>query len=295
MSHDLAASIAQLQGEIGRPLDIVQEFYDWTDPFPDGNPADGTYGTIPYQTYQTPGATYMVTWGNYTGKLTNHDITDGSEDANIRAHAEALKDFGHPVFLRFDSEMNGWWYPWGGTKNGAAGIGPASYVAMWRHVHDIFAEVGATNVTWVWVVSANSNPDVAWNNIQAYYPGNAYVDWVGADEYDFSRSTGFGCPCSVKNIFGPSYEAMQQFAPGKPYMIAETGNGPGAKYTDQQYYSQLAAWAAAHPNLKALVWFDTDDNGQFRTDLTASGEQAFKALVNQPPFTVALRLPGTGP
>ena len=71
----------------------------------------------------------------------------GTHDAYIREFAEDARDWGHPFFLRFNWEMNGNWFPW---SEGVNGNQPGEYVAAWRHVHDIFTEVGATNATWVW-------------------------------------------------------------------------------------------------------------------------------------------------
>ena len=71
----------------------------------------------------------------------------GSSIAYIRSWARALAAFDGPVRLRFAQEMNGDWYPWGAGTNGNT---PAEFVSAWRHVHDIFAAAGATNVQWVW-------------------------------------------------------------------------------------------------------------------------------------------------
>jgi len=75
------------------------------------------------------------------------DIAAGTYDGYIREFAEAARNWGSGFFLRFNHEMNGDWFPWGATVNGAQ---PGDYVAAWRHVHDIFTQVGATNATWVW-------------------------------------------------------------------------------------------------------------------------------------------------
>nr|WP_285320774.1 hypothetical protein [Pseudarthrobacter sp. lyk4-40-TYG-27] len=47
--------------------------------------------------------------------------------------------------------MNSNWYPWSEQGNGN---GPGDYVSACRHVHDVVASTGATNITWVW------NPNV---------------------------------------------------------------------------------------------------------------------------------------
>ena len=88
-----------------------------------------------------------------------------------RQWATAAKAWGHPFFLRFDHEMNGnWQFPWAELLNGNK---PGDYVKAWRHVHDMFTSLGATNVSWVWCpnVSGGSTRPMA-----QLYPGDAYVD-----------------------------------------------------------------------------------------------------------------------
>lgn len=81
-----------------------------------------------------------------------------------------------PVAISFGHEMNGHWYPWG-TKDTTA----ATFVKAWRHIHDLFQEEGATNVVWVWSPNVvNPVPSV---KLEPYWPGDAYVDWVGIVGY----------------------------------------------------------------------------------------------------------------
>ena len=82
------------------------------------------------------------------------DVIAGRYDAYIREFASKAKSWGHPFFLRFNWEMNGNWFPW---SEGVNGNQPGEYVAAWRHVHDIFTAVGATNVTWVWCPNVDPN------------------------------------------------------------------------------------------------------------------------------------------
>ena len=67
-------------------------------------------------------------------------IISGKYDAYIRQWASEAKNWGHPFFLRFNHEMNGDWYPWSEQVNGNQ---PGQFVQAWRHVHDIFTQVGA--------------------------------------------------------------------------------------------------------------------------------------------------------
>ena len=99
----------------------------------------------------------------------------------------------------------------------ANGNDPSQYVLAWRHVHDIFTAVEATNVIWVW------SPNIIWNtftDLASLYPGNSYVDWIGLSGY-------YGTPGklsyqSFNDVFGPTIADLRTFT-GQPLVITETG------------------------------------------------------------------------
>src|SRR5215213_791659 len=106
----------------------------------------------------------MMTWEpwNHTTPSANpyslRAIASGMFDSYLSAQGKALAAVGAPVAVRFAHEMNGDWYPWG---QGANGNTPEDYVAAYRHVHDVIAAAGATNVVWVWSpITVISRPDV---------------------------------------------------------------------------------------------------------------------------------------
>ena len=41
-------------------------------------------------------------------------------------------------------------------------------------------------MAWNWSPNWNSGPNVSWNKMQRYYPGDAYVDWLSWDPYNFA-------------------------------------------------------------------------------------------------------------
>ena len=82
------------------------------------------------------------------------------------------------LVLRLDAEMNGAWYDYGSQ----AGQNPQAFVAMWRHVHDLFVAAGATNVSWQWC--PNVDPESVQTPLEQLYPGDAYVDWTGMTGYN---------------------------------------------------------------------------------------------------------------
>jgi len=87
------------------------------------------------------------------------------------------------LILRPAHEMNGSWYPWSAD----AGVNPVEYCRMWRAVYDIFQDkvLCSDGIRWLWSINAETTADV---DVAAYYPGDAYVDWVGVDGYNFGGS-----------------------------------------------------------------------------------------------------------
>jgi beta-mannanase len=148
--------------------------------------------------------------------------------------------------------MNGDWYPW---CVGVPGNTSAQYVAMWRHVHAIFVQQGATNVRWVW------SPNVTYYGAQdftAQYPGDAYVDWVALDGYNFGTSQSWSWWVDFTTIFGPSYDALVKIT-NKPVMIAEFASveqgGDKAMWITSSMLSDIPV---RFPKVRAALWFNED-------------------------------------
>lgn len=85
-----------------------------------------------------------------------HRIIDGDFDAQLTIDAANTNT---SLLAEFGTEVNGSWFPWNGVYN------------------------GATNITWFFHVDAEGQPDEDWNKIANYYPGDEYIDWVGASVY----------------------------------------------------------------------------------------------------------------
>ncbi|HEY1488085.1 MAG TPA: glycosyl hydrolase [Micromonosporaceae bacterium] len=246
------------ESQLGRVDRIVSYYYAFTDPMPKH------FRSVP------TGSVPMISWRG----TTYAEILDGTHDDLIAADAEALVAYGKPLFLRFAWEMNGDWFDWGGPNNPS---GPDGYVRAWRHVYDIFAAAGAANVTWVWSVNWNDNPETATNKARLYYPGDAYVDWIAVDGFS-------GAGESPEHLFGSFY---REYAGRKPLMIAETA----VTHSDEgAWIAGLGRWLKARPEFRGLVWFDTDlDTGSgkqdWRVDANPAELAAYRRLVNDPYFT----------
>jgi len=86
--------------------------------------------------------------------------------------------------------MNGNWYPWSGRdERRRLGWRGQDTSAAYRHAHDLFVADGGDHVVWVWCPLVDDVPNESWNHWTNYYPGDAYVDWVGLDAYNWGTSS----------------------------------------------------------------------------------------------------------
>ncbi len=159
---DVEAAIADLEAQLGRRLGIDHHYYPWHVAFPSWKePWDLQHGRIP-----------MITWGS----VSTAKVNSGALDEIIRSRALGIRALEGPVFLRWFAEMDG-------DFHDELAVSPASYVRAWRRVRWIFAEAGAWNAVWVWCPTAWGFTE---GSAQAHYPGDAYVDWVCADGYNWA-------------------------------------------------------------------------------------------------------------
>lgn len=182
------------------------------------------------------------------------DIASGKYDRYLQTYASQVRDFGHAVIIGFAHEPNGSWYPWG-----AGSVSPATWVAAWKHVVDVFTAAGADNVIWLWTVNSQG-PDAAMT--RQWWPGPGYVTWVGIDGY----YTGPGDTFS--SVFGTVLSEVRGF--GKPIIISETAVGPGTGDQAGGIDNLFAGLRAS--KLLGLIWFDkAQDNGQYQQDWRLEG------------------------
>ncbi len=236
-------AVTAFEQETGRPADLLHNYHLWDTSFP--NAAEGARAAI--------GQKLMFSW---IGKRQNGTtvswarIASGAEDAVINAEAAKIAAMGVPVFVNFQNEPE--------SSVGSSGSA-AEYVAAWRHIHDRFAAVGATNAVWT-VVYMGVISDNKLALVKALYPGDAYVDWIAWDPYDWgdcrdSKSVSFA------DTVSPFYDWLTKNGYGsKPFMLAEYGTveDPANPAGKAEWFTaeDRALASGQFPNLKALSYFD---------------------------------------
>jgi beta-mannanase len=205
------------------------------------------------------------------------NIINGNFDSYITKWARDSKAWGHPYFLRFAHEMNGNWNPWSEMVNGNK---PGQFVLAWRHVHDIFVAQGVTNVSWVWCPNidySGSEP------LKELYPGDAYVDWVGMDGYNWGTVENHTWQ-NFQPLFQQTYQDILSIT-SKPLMIAETASteqaGNKANWITDAY-TQLPHY---FPLIRAIVWFDQDKETDWSIESSPAAQNAFASAIQSPIYT----------
>jgi len=105
--------------------------------------------------------------------------------AKIAGYLQLLQDAGIPVLFRPMHEAAGdygWgaWFWWGYD-------GASACVRLWRHLRDrLQTTYGLHNLIWVWTVQTMHHGILSDDPAEAreWYPGDEYVDIVGADLYE---------------------------------------------------------------------------------------------------------------
>jgi hypothetical protein len=194
-------------------------------------------------------------------------IAAGTQDRVILAAARAMRDAGTQVMLVP-------WYEFDQPRGHKRFIGgPKRVVAAWRHMVGLFRAVGATNVHFVWTPMAydfgpHANVDAA-----AFYPGNAYVHWIGADAYNFP-----GAPFRTQaELLDPALAFAHKHK--KPFIVGETASLSSSAETPA-WIEAYGAWAGLHPHVKAITYFDSisPKGNDFRLMAAPSVLAAFAAL-----------------
>ena len=193
-------------------------------------------------------------------------IARGRFDPDLRRWARAARATRVPMLVDFAPEMNGSWFPWSGRFNGGARTdrwgdpkvpdGPETYRDAYRHIVSVFREEGAENVGFAFHVNVRSGPDRPWNAIERYYPGDAYVDWIGVSAYG-SVFPGFDWE-PLSRALDEVYPTLSALSPSKPIAVLETGVVEDPAKGDKGAWIRDAYAAlrrGRYPRVKAAVWW----------------------------------------
>jgi len=284
----LPQNFVSRESQLGRKLDVYHLHYGAT---------RGTcYDTAPLSPgieswARRRGVYAFVSW---SPGYTIAEVNSGAYDPCFRDVARRFKAFGHPIWLRLWWEFNGTWMLWSYNSANAK-----PFIDAWRRVVGIFESVGADNTMFVW------SPDedyYAPDTRQVGYPGDAYVDWVASDSYNWNKSDAWCGPfhagwCEFWEKFHHGFSETKavgvevDFRKRKPYLVAETGSledlsTPGRK--GQWMRNMRDAIKNEFPGLRMLLYSDFDlttaEGVNWRVDTSQSSLDGFTALARDAYF-----------
>ena len=245
------APITNFARTIGEQPNLVGYYSGWAEQFP------SSFAQKLHSHHQIPYVQIDPTYATVS------QIADGTYDAYLQTYADSVREFGHAVVIGFGHEMNARWYTWGYGH-----VKAATFVAAWRHIVTLFRARGADNVTWLWTINADTHGS---GRIADWWPGKAYVSWVGIDGYYTKPNDTFA------SVFGRTISQVRRIT-NEPILLSETAVSPNtiriAKITD--LFRGLAQY-----RMLGLVWFDMQsDTGIIKEDWQIEGnrpaENAFR-------------------
>ena len=253
---DAVGDLASFEATVGAPVKIQAYFVAFGDSFPKDIAAK-LKGT---------GKIFLVFW-EPQGSL--DAINAGQWDSYMSTFAADAKAYGDPVLIAPYHEMNLVDSPWSGVHPGNSA---AKLVQAWRHTHDVVATSGATNITWGWAVNQEPNPDTAANDIANYYPGDAYVDIVGVDGFNFDSPWQ-----TFDTVFARMLGRLQAYhKPIYVFSIA-SAEGPGkAAWITDALAVQMQKYG-----IKAWVWFNANKEKNWLVNSDPASLAAFKSALAQ--------------
>lgn len=189
----------------------------------------------------------MIALGLYlVGDLPN--IVSGARDTNIDTLGDWIKGTDSTVFLRIGYEFDGSWN----------GYDPALYKQAYQRIVDRLRADGVTNLVTVWQ-SSGTTRNVS--TLMRWWPGDAYVDWVGYSYFNQTYNPGDGILEIARSKRKPAMIAeatpKRNLSLGDPTTHWNTWFGP---FFDRIEQGHDVIKAVAYINTR---WFDQPmwDNG----------------------------------
>lgn len=197
-------------------------------------------------------------------------IVAGDHDAYLTRWARQVRSWGKPLVIRFAHEANGTWYPWSAGVNGNTA---ADYRAAFKKVVSVFDKQRATNVTWLFTANV---PYPGSTPLDTLYPGDAVVDRVGLDGYNWGTTQSWSSWQSFGEVFGPGVAELDALS-SRPLHVTETAAPEGAGGDKAAWIADMWTWLDAHPEVSGLTWFSLAKEADWRVDSSDASLAAYGA------------------
>jgi hypothetical protein len=232
-------------------------------------------------------------------QITPRGIAQGAGDGYLLSLSARIAQSGEPVYVRLLPEMNQANNAYCAFNGDGSSRGPshstANFRQAWRRsvlvlrggpvagvdarlhalglppVHGLAATATLPRlpVAFLWVPQTAGTPETQANSAAAYYPGDAYVDWVGTDFYSLY----------------PNFSGLQRFYseyPHKPFAFGEWALWSG---DDSGWVEQLFSFIGSHARVRMALYNQGErENGPFRLSNFPASRRAIHRLIAAPRF-----------
>ena len=209
-------------------------------------------------------------------------LLKGDFDTEIRKAARQIKKLEHPIMLGLFGEYAPQaWFLFGSDGRTAINYtenicnqygnpawpdGPERIRDTYRHVIDLFRQEGVNNVTWFMYTSTGyMNPSdedyTPWFHPKYFYPGDAYIDWVGQSAYFIDPENKPDVNEEVTDIVNalvPGYNAWGTVTQ-RPFFIPELGAPSDGSNTRKDIIQKVVSvYLPSLPRIKAFAFANAD-------------------------------------
>ena len=227
--------------------------------------------------------------------ITPLGIARGKGDRYLLSLNRRIAEAGEPVYVRLLAEMNQANNGYSAFDRSGRSRGPshstAAFRAAWRRSALILrggsraaidvrlralrlppiqgggGDLPQPQLALMWVPQTEGSPAIAANAPRAYWPGGAYVDWVGTDFY--SRFPAFG-----------KLERFYRAFKGKPFVFGEWALWGR---DDPAFVRRLFGWIGSHPRVRMQLYNQGKlTNGPFRLNQYPRSRKAIRAELRKP-------------
>ncbi|MBI4092197.1 MAG: hypothetical protein HY427_03275 [Candidatus Levybacteria bacterium] len=270
-------ALKSIENEIGKKVAIAHYYRGW-------HTLDSSAVLNELQTISSNGWRPMISANPYffdrckaNGMSLYRAIAQGNCDDFLRSLGRNLKAFGKPIFFRFAWEMNVPSMEWEIQRTGSLN---SDFIDAWRHVHDVLYGEGAINV--LFVFCPNEGGNVAYSKI---YPGDAFVDWVGLDGYNWGTTQSWSSWRSFRSVFETSYYSITAVAPTKPLMLGEVNTTDQGGDKPAWYKDALSSQIPSNfPQIKAIVVYNenrtTQEHVNWLISVSPASKDAFSEAIS---------------
>lgn len=188
-------------------------------------------------------------------------IAQGEADTYLRAVARSFALFAkggkQMAYVAPLYEMNADFNPYSGD--------PANFILAYKRIQQIFTEEGVpeNSVAWVWSPNGTSSPGTP--ELEYYYPGDEFVEYVGFTAYNFGYCDGIADQFQGWNppevAIGTYLNQLTELAADKKIIVSQTGTTAMTQYgidhtAKNNWLSDMYEYLSGFSQLHAIMYYN---------------------------------------